>query len=228
MACTRPDLRLAGISGGMHALIYLPGHGPSEHQMRSRAARKSIALHTLGRYWHNPPPSGPQAILVGYGTPAGHAYRPADVHDWWTSRQALLCSASSTSRYCFGESARPGHLWFGSRPAVASAVSAVLAAIPPFASTSGAAGLDGDVTAGLRGVLDFTAEERRAFVGGVRLGDFPAATTGRTSPPGARPVASKQASMVAPVSSEGRASRCQPATSRSTAGLTVPVPRVRA
>ena len=77
MAGKRPDLRLVGISAGMHALIYLPSHGPSEQQICSRAARQSIALHTLGRYWHNPPPSGPQAIILGYGTPAGHAYQPA-------------------------------------------------------------------------------------------------------------------------------------------------------
>ncbi len=72
-----PDLRLAGVSAGMHALIHLPSHGPSEHQVRSRAARQSIALHTLDRYWHNPLASAPQAIIVGYGTPAGHAYQPA-------------------------------------------------------------------------------------------------------------------------------------------------------
>ena len=61
----------------MHALIYLPSHGPSEHQVRSQAARGSIALHTLGPYWHNLTTSSPQAIIVGYGTPAGHAYQPA-------------------------------------------------------------------------------------------------------------------------------------------------------
>jgi GntR family transcriptional regulator / MocR family aminotransferase len=90
IAGKRPDLRLAGTSAGMHALIYLPGHGPSEHQVRSRAARQSIALHTLGRYWHNPPPSCPQAIIVGYGTPAGHAYQPA-----LNALTRLLAQASS-------------------------------------------------------------------------------------------------------------------------------------
>jgi GntR family transcriptional regulator/MocR family aminotransferase len=88
-----PDLRLAGMSAGMHALIYLPRHGPSEHQMLSRAAKQSIALHTLGRYWHNPPPSGPQAIIVGYGTPAGHAYQPA-----LSALTRLLAHASPAGR----------------------------------------------------------------------------------------------------------------------------------
>jgi GntR family transcriptional regulator/MocR family aminotransferase len=88
-----PDLRLAGMSAGMHALIYLPRHGPSEHQLLSRAAKQSIALHTLGRYWHNPPPSGPQAIIVGYGTPAGHAYQPA-----LSALTRLLAQASPAGR----------------------------------------------------------------------------------------------------------------------------------
>ena len=39
LADKHPDLRLAGISAGMHALIYLPSHGPSEDQVRSQAAR---------------------------------------------------------------------------------------------------------------------------------------------------------------------------------------------
>lgn len=70
-----PDL--AGISAGLHALARLPQHGPTEQQIRSRAARRSIALHTLGHYWHNPPEPAPQAVIIGYATPAGHAYHPA-------------------------------------------------------------------------------------------------------------------------------------------------------
>jgi GntR family transcriptional regulator/MocR family aminotransferase len=77
LARSNPGLRLAGISAGLHALACLPQHGPTEHQIRSRAARCSIALDTLGSYWHNPPGPAPQAIIIGYATPAGHAYRPA-------------------------------------------------------------------------------------------------------------------------------------------------------
>jgi GntR family transcriptional regulator / MocR family aminotransferase len=77
LAVNVPHLRLAGISAGLHALIYLPGTGPTEQQVQSRASRLSLALHTLGRYWHTRPESSPQAIIVGYATPAGHAYRPA-------------------------------------------------------------------------------------------------------------------------------------------------------
>jgi GntR family transcriptional regulator/MocR family aminotransferase len=67
LAASLPQLGLAGISAGLHALIYLPGHGPTEEQIQSRAARLSVAIHTLGA----------QAIIVGYATPASHAYRPA-------------------------------------------------------------------------------------------------------------------------------------------------------
>ena len=77
LACTRPGLRLTGISAGLHAVAYLPEHGLSERQVRSRAARHSLALHILSSYWHHPPQPAPQAIIIGYATPAGHAYRPA-------------------------------------------------------------------------------------------------------------------------------------------------------
>jgi GntR family transcriptional regulator / MocR family aminotransferase len=77
IAASRPDLRLAGISAGLHALIYLPERGPSEHQIQTRAARLSIGLHTLADYWHDPPEPAPQAIIIGYATPASHAYQPA-------------------------------------------------------------------------------------------------------------------------------------------------------
>jgi GntR family transcriptional regulator/MocR family aminotransferase len=77
LASERPDLRLAGISAGLHAVIYLPGHQPSEREIQARAVEHSIALHTLGPYWHTLPRSCPRAVIVGYGTPASHAYQPA-------------------------------------------------------------------------------------------------------------------------------------------------------
>ncbi|HEV2260339.1 MAG TPA: hypothetical protein VGS06_45110, partial [Streptosporangiaceae bacterium] len=77
MARSDAGVHLTGISAGLHVLARLPRHGPTEQQIRSRAARRSIALHTLGRYWHNPPQPAPQAVIIGYATPAGHAYRPA-------------------------------------------------------------------------------------------------------------------------------------------------------
>ena len=72
-----PHLRLAGATAGLHALIYLPGNGPTEKQLQAQAARHSIALHTLASYWLHPPAPSPQAIIIGYASPASHAYRPA-------------------------------------------------------------------------------------------------------------------------------------------------------
>jgi GntR family transcriptional regulator / MocR family aminotransferase len=77
LARSHSGLHLAGISAGLHVLACLPPDGPTEQQVRSRAARRSIALHTLGRYWHNPPQPAPQAVIIGYATPASHAYHPA-------------------------------------------------------------------------------------------------------------------------------------------------------
>jgi GntR family transcriptional regulator / MocR family aminotransferase len=77
LASSHPAIRLAGISAGLHATIYLPEHELSEQQIRTGAARASVALGLLGSYWHNPPQPRPQAVIVGYATPASHAYQPA-------------------------------------------------------------------------------------------------------------------------------------------------------
>jgi GntR family transcriptional regulator / MocR family aminotransferase len=77
VAEVRPELRLAGISAGLHAVIHLPGQLPSESEIQALAARHSIALHTLGGYWHTPPTPCPRAVVIGYATPASHAYQPA-------------------------------------------------------------------------------------------------------------------------------------------------------
>jgi GntR family transcriptional regulator / MocR family aminotransferase len=77
LAATHPAIRLAGISAGLHATIYLPEPGLTEQQILAQAARASIALHLLGTYWHNHPQPSPEAIIVGYATPASHAYQPA-------------------------------------------------------------------------------------------------------------------------------------------------------
>jgi GntR family transcriptional regulator / MocR family aminotransferase len=77
IAASGLDLQLAGIAAGLHALVYLPERGPSEDQVRSRAATLSIALHTLSGYWHSQPDPRVQAIIVGYASPPSHAYRLA-------------------------------------------------------------------------------------------------------------------------------------------------------
>jgi hypothetical protein len=54
-----------------------PGQQPSEQQILARAARHSVALDTLAGFWYQPPDPCPQAVIVGYSTPASHAFRPA-------------------------------------------------------------------------------------------------------------------------------------------------------
>jgi GntR family transcriptional regulator/MocR family aminotransferase len=71
-----PRLQLAGISAGLHAVVYLPGNEPAA-QLRARAARRSIAVRTLEDYWHDPPARSSPALVIGYAAPADHAYRPA-------------------------------------------------------------------------------------------------------------------------------------------------------
>lgn len=77
LAAARPDLRLSGISAGLHALIYLPGPDPTAEQIRAHAVQHSIGLDTLGKFCHQPEDPAPQAIIVGYSTPPSHAFRPA-------------------------------------------------------------------------------------------------------------------------------------------------------
>jgi GntR family transcriptional regulator/MocR family aminotransferase len=72
-----PGLHLAGTSAGLHALICLPASGPTGKQLQAQGARHSVAFHILADYWLHPPAPSPQAIIIGYASPAGHAYRPA-------------------------------------------------------------------------------------------------------------------------------------------------------
>ena len=74
---SRPDLRLAGIAAGLHAVLHIPEGKPAEDYIQAQAAELSIALHTLGEYWQVPPQPASTAIIIGYAAPASHAYRPA-------------------------------------------------------------------------------------------------------------------------------------------------------
>ncbi|GAB3419250.1 aminotransferase-like domain-containing protein [Flindersiella endophytica] len=69
------DVRIEGIAAGLHALVHLPADGPTERDVLDRAAERGVALGGLGDYLRDP--AGRQAIIVGYGTPPEHAYRPA-------------------------------------------------------------------------------------------------------------------------------------------------------
>jgi GntR family transcriptional regulator/MocR family aminotransferase len=69
------DVRIEGIAAGLHALVHLPQGGPTERDVLDRAVARGMALGGLSDYLRKP--AEEQAIIVGYGTPPEHAYRPA-------------------------------------------------------------------------------------------------------------------------------------------------------
>jgi len=69
-------LRVAGIAAGLHALIPMPDQ-TTERRVLAAAAERGVMIHSLAEYWHSASPARPHAVIVGYGTPAGHAFRPA-------------------------------------------------------------------------------------------------------------------------------------------------------
>ncbi|WP_433274036.1 PLP-dependent aminotransferase family protein [Actinosynnema sp. CS-041913] len=62
-----------GVSAGLHALV----HHPDEDAAAAAAAARGLACGRLREHWHDPGPDTPQGLIIGYGTPAEHAYRPA-------------------------------------------------------------------------------------------------------------------------------------------------------
>ncbi|MEU4803864.1 PLP-dependent aminotransferase family protein [Actinosynnema sp. NPDC023587] len=62
-----------GVSAGLHALV----HHPDEAAATAAATGHGLAFGRLGDHRHHPDPTAPQGLIIGYGTPAEHAYRPA-------------------------------------------------------------------------------------------------------------------------------------------------------
>ncbi|MEV0797281.1 PLP-dependent aminotransferase family protein [Kribbella sp. NPDC050281] len=71
LAVRAPNVKVAGISAGMHVLLEVPGDA---EDVVARAARQGLGLTTLSSYHFNPTPATRQAVIVGYGTPPDHAY----------------------------------------------------------------------------------------------------------------------------------------------------------
>jgi GntR family transcriptional regulator/MocR family aminotransferase len=65
----------SGISAGLHLLLMLPD-GMTEEQVAGAALRASVAVDRLDRHWISEG-EHPQGIIVGYATPAEHAFGPA-------------------------------------------------------------------------------------------------------------------------------------------------------
>lgn len=68
-----PAVRVSGIAAGLHAVVELPPGGPSEAEVVERAARRGLALSSMGAYSGAAKP----ALVVGYGTPPEHAFAGA-------------------------------------------------------------------------------------------------------------------------------------------------------
>jgi GntR family transcriptional regulator / MocR family aminotransferase len=68
----------AGVAAGLHALLPLDSAEREQQRVKS-AERAGVRLHGLhsARYWHRPDPDRPGALVIGYATPAGHAWRGA-------------------------------------------------------------------------------------------------------------------------------------------------------
>jgi GntR family transcriptional regulator / MocR family aminotransferase len=68
----------AGVAAGLHALLPLAS-AEEERRIVEAAERAGVHLHGLhtGRYWHRPGPDRPGALVIGYATPAGHAWHLA-------------------------------------------------------------------------------------------------------------------------------------------------------
>ncbi|GAT82031.1 GntR family transcriptional regulator [Streptomyces sp. F-3] len=76
-----PDVRPTGIAAGLHAVLRLPPG--TESAVVQAAAWQGLALHGLSRYRHKDAVTEPlDALVVGYGTPADHA---------WTAALDALC-----------------------------------------------------------------------------------------------------------------------------------------
>ena len=71
LAVRAPEVRVAGISAGLHVLLDVPGDA---EDIVARAARQGLGVASLSTYHFNPTPATRQAVIVGYGTPPDHAY----------------------------------------------------------------------------------------------------------------------------------------------------------
>ena len=72
-----PWVRLHGVAAGIGAFLELPpDRATTEREVLREAARRSVRLNGLGYFWHLPG-DRPQGVVVGYATPADHAYEGA-------------------------------------------------------------------------------------------------------------------------------------------------------
>jgi GntR family transcriptional regulator/MocR family aminotransferase len=71
-----PHLAITEQAAGLHVLAMLPPGGPGEAEVIEAAERQSLRLGALGEHWISAGPH-PPGLLIGYATPAKHAFGPA-------------------------------------------------------------------------------------------------------------------------------------------------------
>jgi GntR family transcriptional regulator/MocR family aminotransferase len=75
VAALPPGLPVTGIAAGLHLLVGLPA-GVSESALVGAARRRSLGLEGLSEHYGRSGRRPPQ-LVIGYGTPPDHAFRPA-------------------------------------------------------------------------------------------------------------------------------------------------------
>ncbi len=73
---TVPSIGVRGIAAGLHAVVDLPGDGPTEADVVASLAAAGVVVHGLSGYWHRSRSRRP-GIVIGFGTPAEHAFPAA-------------------------------------------------------------------------------------------------------------------------------------------------------
>ncbi|BCY08520.1 PLP-dependent aminotransferase family protein [Actinoplanes sp. L3-i22] len=66
-----PGARLSGIAAGLHAVLHVPG--ATEADLLGRLAARGVAVDGLSRFYQDPR-AAPPGVVVGYATPAQHAF----------------------------------------------------------------------------------------------------------------------------------------------------------
>jgi GntR family transcriptional regulator/MocR family aminotransferase len=80
ISASAPQIRVTGISAGLHAVLDLSGMSTSmsfEDEVVSRAAAQGVAVSALGTFRFAGEPGAHPALVVGYGTPSDSSFSPA-------------------------------------------------------------------------------------------------------------------------------------------------------
>ncbi|MEV1004867.1 PLP-dependent aminotransferase family protein [Nonomuraea sp. NPDC050202] len=71
-----PHARLSGIAAGLHAVLRLPQDWDQESALLGFLAGRGIHVEGISPFYHQPA-QAPLALVIGYATPADHAYSGA-------------------------------------------------------------------------------------------------------------------------------------------------------